>query len=134
MPNRDLGELKIDECFYFLKHNGCMVWVPLHVADVPVMGLSVKVVEHAKQLMKTAFEMTDLGIAESFLGVEFVFGEHGVPLRRSFFIRQILDSFGMLECKLGITPLAVASKTAKGRSSEAQQGLQRYKEAIGALM
>ena len=78
--------------------------------------------------------MTDIGNAKSFLGVEFIFGEHGVTLPQLFFIRQILDSFGMLECKPAIIPLAVASKTAKGRSSESQQGLERYREAMGALL
>ena len=134
MLSLGFGKLKIEECFYFLKHNGCMVWVLLYVDDVLVMGLSVEVVEHAKKLMKSAFEMTDLGIAKSFLGVEFIFGEHGVALRQSFFIRQILDSFGMLECKPANTPLVVASKTAKDRPSEAKKGIERYREAIGALL
>ena len=47
-------------------------------------------------------------------------GEHGVTLRQAFFIRQILNSDGMLECKPANTPLAVASKMARGGPSEAQ--------------
>lgn len=90
--------------------------------------------KHEAQLMKSAFEMTDLGISNSFLRIEFILSEHGVTRRRSFFIRQILDSFGVLECKPAITSLVVASKTAKRMSSEAQHGLERYREAISALL
>ena len=97
------------------------------------MGLSLEFVEYVKKWMKSAFEMPDFGDAKSFLGVEFLMGKHGVTLRRAFFIRQILDSDGMLECKPANKPLAFSSKIVRGRPSEAQPGLKRCREAIGAL-
>lgn len=120
--------LNVDECFYFMKLYGCTLWLLVYVEDVLVMGLDVEVVEIVKQTMKDSFEMEDLGVAKSFLGVEFIFSEHGVTSRQEFFIQSILERFSMLECKATTTPLIVSDKQKECTATEVNES-----QRIGSL-
>lgn len=58
-----------------------------------------------KQMLSQEFEMEDLGVAKSLLGVEFLYTSECVAFRQKYYIEQMRDRFGMSECKSVRTPL-----------------------------
>ena len=86
-------------------------------------------------MLKREFEMKDLGMAKSFLGVEFLYSDDGVSLRQTYYIRQVLQRFGMSDCKPTSTPGPDHSKgTNTQGASDQSSGSERFREAIGALL
>ena len=128
------GRLKADEWFYFIKIDGSTVWVLVYVDDVLVIGSCIKAVKAAKLMLSQEFEMKDLGVAKSFLGVEFLYNSEGVALRQKYYIEQVLEKFAMSQCKPVKTPLCAPTMQEAGFEILHDPGIKRFREAIGALL
>lgn len=59
-----------------------MILVCLHVDDLLVTGSNSSMIEKFKGSMKSEFEMTDLGILNYFLDLEFVYTSKGIFLHQ----------------------------------------------------
>ena len=127
-------QLKSEECFYFIDIEGSTVYVLVYVDDILVVGITEGAVLAVKQMLMNEFRMTDLGVAKSFLGVEFVYTSKGVSLRQEYYIKQVLEAFGMADCKPVSTPLSPERHKHQGHGMNRDPSIGRYREAIGALL
>lgn len=116
------GRLKSDECFYFIKILSSTVYVLVYVDDVLILGVYEEAVLTVKCMLMREFEMKDLGVAKSFLGVEFIYTSSGVSLRQEYYIQQVLQKFGMADCKPVMTPASTSKIGEEEEESMPQTG------------
>ena len=57
-----------------------------------------------KELMKSEFEMSDLGILTYFLSLEFMYTGKGILMHQRKYTTNILKWFKMMDCNHTITP------------------------------
>lgn len=114
MRRLGFGLFKSDECFYFINISGSTIYALVYIDDVLVLGVSEVDVTAVKKMLMQEFEMKDLGIAKSFLRVEFIYNESGMSLRQEYCIRLLLENFGMMDCKPVSTPISTSAQHHQG--------------------
>ena len=82
-----------------------MLIICLYVEDLLITGSSNEEINMFKEMMKSEFEMSDLGDLTYFLGMEFVKTEKGIFMHQRKYILDVLKRFDMLDCNL--TSIAV---------------------------
>eukprot|EP00253_Pinus_taeda_P032739 PITA_32739 len=86
-----------------------------------------------KQVMKSKFEITDLGLSRYFLGIEVKQTKNGIFISQAKCVAEILGRFNMQRSKSAPTPNIIGLKLSKEDCSiNANPTL--YKNMIGSLM
>ena len=75
----------------------------LYVDDIFVTGMDELIVD-TKRNLTTEFEMKDLGMMHCFLGMEVWQSVDGIFLGQGKYAVEILNRFGMMDCKAITTP------------------------------
>ena len=112
-----------------------IVAIGVFVDDLLVAGNVPLAVENLKQQMSTRFEFTDQGRIEYYLGVEFKQeDDKTLLLHQHGYIKKILETFNMTECKPVSTPLPVnLDLSLKDSPEEVDPKLQaEYRAIIGS--
>eukprot|EP00253_Pinus_taeda_P024772 PITA_24772 len=86
-----------------------------------------------KQVMKSEFEMTDLGLLRFFLGIEVKQTENGIIISQAKYVAEILERFKMHNNKSAPIPIVIELKLSKENWSN-NVNLTLYKSMIGILM
>eukprot|EP00253_Pinus_taeda_P017314 PITA_17314 len=86
-----------------------------------------------KAVMKSEFEMTDLGFLRYFLGIEVDQSENGVFISQDKYVEVVLKRFNMQNSKAAMTPTVVGLKLTKEDSSKGFDP-KLYKSIFGSLM
>ncbi|KAG6619107.1 Integrase catalytic core protein [Phytophthora cinnamomi] len=122
-----------DPCLYIKVVDGECVLLLVYVDDVLVTGSSADMIAEVKRQLKSRFEMTDSGKCSFILGIEVVDNADGsVTLSQARYINDILERFGMQDCKPAASPVDISMKLV---SSDAMTKLDApFREAVGALM
>ena len=126
-------------CVFERKLKGARVRMLVYVDDCLIISRSVQAIQAVKDMMEERFSITDLGPAKYFLGVEITSVPDGYFLHQSGYIRTILESHGMLDCKPAPSPmdpgllLDLTAKTAPSCPPEATFSFP-YRNAIGQLL
>ena len=93
--------------------------VKVYVDDLIITGASEAKVENFKKNMMRIFEMTDLGLLCSYLGIEVHQDKSQITLSRRPYAAHIFESFQMVECNPTNTLMEAQMKVKKeggGRS------------------
>ena len=117
---------------YDLNSNRDKVIVRVYVDDLIITGASEAKVKEFKKNMMRIFEMTDLVLLCSYLGIEVHQGKSQITLSQRTYTAHILESFQMVECNPTNTPMEACLKLKKeggGRSVDAIL----YRSLIGSL-
>ena len=93
--------------------------VRVYVDDLIITGESEAKVEEFKKNMIRIFEMTDLGLLYSYLGIAVYQGKSQITLSERPYAAHILESFQMVECNPTNTPMGAKLKKGGGRSMDA---------------
>ncbi|KAE8954268.1 hypothetical protein PR001_g32566, partial [Phytophthora rubi] len=122
-----------DPCLYIKVVDGECVLLLVYVDDVLVTGSSAEMIAEVKHQLKSRFEMTDSGKCSFILGMEVVHNADGsVTLNQARYINDILERFGMQDCKPAASPVDISMKLVP---SDATTKLDApFREAVGALM
>ena len=112
----------------------------LYVDDLLIFALSLSKMQSIKAHLSEKYQMTDLGSAKQFLGIELNQIQHlGIEywtISQQRFIKTVLSRFGMLSCKGVTTPLDQGKLLSKAheeyKSTLTTQ--QEYQKLIGSLM
>ncbi|KIJ41161.1 hypothetical protein M422DRAFT_172542 [Sphaerobolus stellatus SS14] len=114
--------------------NGIRVVVAVYVDDLLIFSSSIEAVKKVKKDLKGKFEMTDLGEAHWILGMEITRDRpsHTLSISQKAYFAEILERFGMSDCKPAPTPMEVGVSLRK--LSEAEVDSQHYQSAVGSLM
>ena len=98
---RSLGEYAV----YVRVTEGANLLVGVYVDDLIVTGARKSHILHFKNQMKELFEMTDLGLLSSYLGIEVSQRKDGIILSQRAYALKILEESGMLEANATDTPM-----------------------------
>ena len=76
----------------------------LYVDDLFVTGMDGLIADTNRKLV-AEFQMKDLGMMHYFLGLEVWQNMNGIFLRQGKYVVDILNRFGMMDCKAITTPM-----------------------------
>lgn len=79
--------------------------VVVYVDDILIMGNNEKMVYKTKVVLKSAFEMKDLGSWRYFLGMEVIMTSQGLFLNQKKYTQELLEETGMSKANLAKTPM-----------------------------
>lgn len=125
---------KSDQCLYVKEANGVICYVLLYVDDTLIICRDIKMISTVKRLLSKEFEMTDVGRASSFLGMQI---EHdmktgSITLSQSQYLQNVLKKFGMEDSKPKSTPMEKSLHLEKGDENNCSKC--PYRELVGCLM
>jgi hypothetical protein len=95
-----------DPCLYVMPFRGEQVYMLVHVDDCLVVGNAAGV-SRAKEIVKTLFEVKDLGAVSVFLGLDVVRDRAArkLFLSQPRYVQSVLERFNMADCKPRVSPL-----------------------------
>lgn len=112
--------------------NNDLFIVCLYVGDLLVTDSSLDGIEEFKQMMKTEFEMADLGRLSYFLGMEFTHTTASLMMHKKKYVKDLLERSKMTQCNAIRNPVEVNVKL---RLHEDEESVDEttYKQLIGSL-
>lgn len=120
-----------DQCIYIKGENDVKCFVLLYVDDLLIISSESKRINTIKNLLEKEFEMTNIGKVETFLGM---YIEHDIErgkTNQTQYLKNVLNKFGMAECKGIATPMEIGLHLKKGNERELPNI--PYRELIGCL-
>ncbi len=89
-----------------------------------------------KDSLSKEFELKDFGKLKYFLGkcVTQNFESGSIQVNQPAYIKSVLETFGMQNCKPVSTPVSSSSKLMKANDSDVCVDQSKYQSAIGSLM
>jgi hypothetical protein len=127
----------VDPCLFYGTAKSILGIVMLIIYVDDILCLSTKsgykeLVRSVKEIGK--FEVSDLGLAECFLGVEIHRHDGFIELRQSKDIDKILKKFGMTDCKYVDTPLGLNAQKEIIENPEAEpHDITMYRSLVGCF-
>lgn len=94
------------------------------------MGSSLDLIDAFKEDMKNEFDMSDLGLMSYFLGMEVHQSSNEIFIYQSKYVRDMLNKFGLNECKLVAMPIACREVLSLDDGAEKANKIQ-YKSMVG---
>jgi transposase InsO family protein len=116
--------------------NGRGLIIGLYVDDIIIFGKHEHGIEAVKQKLKEFHPMTDSGRVQKLLGIRFTWGrDRSIRLDQESYTRQILEEFGMADCKAVSSPLSPSVQLDSSDSPRLGQGDHKlFRRLIGRLM
>ena len=89
-----------DSNLYFTHRNGKTTILLLYIDDLIITGNDTKNIKNLKSKLHEDFEMTDLGAASHYLGIEIHRQEEGIFIHQQGYIQKLLQKFNLENCNL----------------------------------
>ena len=131
--NHGLTRSKSDPNMYYSKNDHRIVILLLYVDDLLITGNDDKAINTLKQRLQHEFEMTDLGEAQQYLGVEISRHPNGIFLNQEGYISKLLKKFNLRTCnptKLPIDPKLQLSRNMGTSKTDPKE----YRSLVGSLI
>eukprot|EP00253_Pinus_taeda_P013773 PITA_13773 len=133
-----LIENGFDKCdgeptLYIKENDGKILIVVLYVDDLIFTSNDASLIADFKAVMKSEFEVTDLGFLRYFLGIEVDQSENGVFISQDKYVEVVLKGFNMHNSKAAVTPTVMGLRLTKEDSSK-DFDPKLYKSIVGNLM
>lgn len=119
-----------DPCVYY-KADGSLI-VAIYVDDFLIFWENEIVRDDLKQKLSSTFRMKDLGTARTCVGMTIEYEENVISINQSVYAEEILNRFGMENCKPSSSPCDLSQKLSV--NSEGSDVSVPYREAVGALL
>ena len=71
-----------------------------------------------KMEMMKQYELSDLGLLHHFLGLGIIQTENSIFIHQKKYVKSLLEKFGLKNCKVVGTPLAINEKLSKSDGNE----------------
>ncbi|QRW10540.1 Copia-like polyprotein/retrotransposon [Ceratobasidium sp. AG-Ba] len=123
-----------DPAVFTYRRDGEEAILLAHVDDFLLAGSSRSFLDEIKVELKSVFDISDLGPAHLFVGIEIVRNRTAktITIHQARYVRDILSRFGMSDCKPVDTPMSEGLHLEKLDSPEMNRSL--YQSGIGSLM
>ena len=115
------------------KEHGNIIIVCLNVDDLLFTGNDVKMMQNFKEDMMQAYEMSDLGLLNYFLGIEVSQVKEGIFISQKKYTKSILQYFKMMDCRSVTIPLS-ANKKFRKDDGKKKVNSPVYRILIGSLL
>ena len=117
----------------FINHQGIIM--AIYVDDILIFGKSTSGIEAVKNHLKEFHEMKDYGLATKILGIRISWRSNGIRLDQEVYAKQILQEFGMENCKSASTPMGPSIQLDDVSSPRLNQNHHKlFQQIIGRLM
>ena len=134
-------QTQYDSCLYVLQHETERFWLPVHVDDMPCSGTKGGLELTVKRLQE-AFEITVEEEPTRLLGVQIERDRKAGKLKmhQGEYIRELLQSYGMNDCKPRATPLEssvmgkIKQELAEGKLDEPRGREKEFNQFQGKVM
>lgn len=135
MMNLKATRSDADPCLYFIGPAEDRTHIIIYVDDILILSRSDEKIDEVRDFLNTRFEIKDLGDVRYCLGLEFERGVNGIKICQKGYVDEILERFGMNECRPVNTPMEPGTKLQKeeGKSGEPAESVP-YRQLVGALM
>ena len=139
--NSKLNEVPIHKGFVRSKNDYAMYYetkmqeglmIGVYVDDMTITRSNSHKIISFKENMKKVFEMIDVGILSSYLGVEIKRATSSIWLNQRSYIEYMLQIFKMSDCNSVKTPMEVLLKLEKDRREE-EKNTSQFRSLIGSL-
>ena len=121
-----------DKCVYVKSTNDSHVIVCLYVDDMLIMGTNKNIINSTKKILRSKFDMKDLGLTYVILGIRVKKNHEGYVLIQSHCVESVLKRFGHYDSKPCATPFDPNYKLKKNMGDSVSQ--LEYSRVIGSLM
>ena len=126
-----------DNAIYIGNSHDSKVRVAVYVDDILISAKDLNSINNVKTVLKSSFEMKDLGLIHSFLGIRIqYFLDQGIMLLdQTKLIQSVLKQYGMEDCKGITTPLNESKSLLQYQEkNDLLRESYPYREVIGSLM
>lgn len=110
-----------------------MILIAIYVDDILFACRSQKKVIHLQNKLSEFVEIKDLGEAKYCLGIEFSQRNSEITMRQRGYVNELLQRYGMVECKAVSTPMDLGTKLTKNLNPTEEDQKLPYRELVGAL-
>ncbi|PHU29623.1 hypothetical protein BC332_01716 [Capsicum chinense] len=121
-----------DKCVYIKDTPNHQVIVCLYMDDMLIISRDISDINTTKGMLKSKFDMKDLGVADVILCIRIHRTPQGLALSQSHYIEKVLDKFKYMEFGIAKTPLD-ASFALRKNEGESDSQLE-YSRVFGCLM
>eukprot|EP00253_Pinus_taeda_P035427 PITA_35427 len=133
-----LIENGFDKCdgeptLYIKENDSKILIVVLYVDDLIFSSNDASLIADFNAVMKSEFEITDLGFLRYFLGIEVDQSESGVFISQVKYIEAVLRRFNLQDIKAAVTPTVMGLKLTKEDNNK-DFDPKLYKSIVGSLM
>ena len=134
-----LKQSEYDTCVYYKIDGKKVLIIAVYVDDLILMSNDDLSMSLIKKNLHNEFKMKELGQIKHCLGMRIIRSESKITIDQELYIKQVLEKFGMTNCKPVTTPMNASEKISKEDSpqSEEEKDYMKnvpYQEAIGSLM
>ena len=120
-----------EHAVYFKRSGTSRLIIGIYVDDLIITGTENHQIKDFKAQMKNKFEMSDLGLLTSYLGIEVTQESGKILLSQRSYALRILEQSGMSECNPSHTPLGSRCKFEK--ESHSRVNPTTYQSLMGSL-
>jgi hypothetical protein len=117
-----------------LVHNSGDLFIAIYVDDLSLFGQSGSLFDTTIQLLKTEFNVKDMGDLHWLLGIRIEYTDAGISLSQTAFIDKILNRFNMVKCNPSPTPIDHNQRFHKSTDGDKRANAKHYQQLIGSLM
>ncbi|KAF5775409.1 putative RNA-directed DNA polymerase [Helianthus annuus] len=132
MTSSGFARSSYDSCVYYREYcPGNYVYLLLYVDDMLIACKHKEQIKEVKELLKSEFEMKELGDAKKILGMEICRDRQlkKLKLTQSAYVKKILENYRMEGCKAVKTPLGAHFKLSLQDSPKTEQE-ERYMNSV----
>ena len=122
-----------DKCIYHKSWNNSHVIICLYVDDLLIFGSNMNVIDEAKNILRSHFDMKDLGEANFILGIKITRTCEGIFLDQSHYVEKILKKYNFHDCKHVATPFDSSVHLFPVESENDVINQKEYASIIGSL-
>jgi transposase InsO family protein len=125
-----------DPCVYVKRDGESFLWLSLYVDDLILACNDTDMLCREKKLLGSGFEMTDQGEIGFILGVlvERDRTKRVMTLSQHAYLQEVLERYGMSDCKQTTTPCDLSATLTKLRIDEEVCRHVQYQSVVGSLL
>lgn len=96
-----------DPCLFYLNTGENSLLLTIYVDDILIGSNNAEWIQKVKDILSKSFQMKDLGRVKKCFGIQFIQNEkdHSVQLTQRDYLDNLLEVFGMTDCKTANTPI-----------------------------
>ncbi|CAL1391452.1 unnamed protein product [Linum trigynum] len=122
-----------DSSLFVKNRQGKLSIVLVYVDDLIITGDDVAVISQIKENLSVRFRMKELGELRHFLGLEVERTKEGLFLCQHKYAKDLLEKYGMLECKPVTTPVEISAKLCSTEGKDLEDRT-IYRQLVGSLI
>jgi hypothetical protein len=122
-----------DATLFVKRIDGILIYLVVYVDDLFITGNNEDSIQHVKAQLQQGFEMTDLGPLHYYLGIEMIQKPICIFITQQKYIGDLLNKFGMTDCKPLSTPMEKKLKLSSTDSTSLIDATP-YRQLVGSLI